>query len=295
MDMCSTRVRVFDCLTDFGTSRGYTITKGFGGNMSNTSMIRCTVKDVVWLSSSVFKISFDPEEKFKYRPGQFISVAIPTYREIPRYEWRCYSLATSYELAQKRGYEIYVRFVQGGLASEYLSFLRKGDTMNITAPQGEFRYVPPTKEKDVVFIALNSGIAPIKAILESEEFKQNKPKRTFLLLGTRTEEESLFVSYFEKMGIHVIPAVTKPKILTFGFWGKVTEFLERGIYPWDTKNSDYYVIGSDKMVKRVLYQLNLLQNVDRKSIFLDNFKTTLGGSPSTTADLFELNDEKKAA
>ncbi len=294
--MCSTEVRLCFWLAVFGISRAIDKVIGFGGiYMSNTSLIRCTVKDVVWLSSSVFKISFDPDEKFKYRSGQFVSVAIPTYRETPKFEWRCYSLATSYENAYKKGYEIYVRFVQGGLASEYLSFLRKGDTMTISAPQGDFHYVPPSKERDVVFIATNSGIAPIKAILESEEFKKNKPKRTFLLLGTRTEEESLFVSYFEKMGINVIPAVTKPKILTFGFWGRVTEFLERGTFPWDAKKADYYVVGSDKMVRRVLYQLNLLQNVDLRSIFVDNFRSALGGSPSSTADLFELADEKKAA
>jgi len=263
--------------------------------MNTTSLIRCKVKDLIWLSESVFKISFEPEVKFKYRSGQFVSVMIPTYRETPKYEWSCYSLATAYEIASKKGYEIYVRHIQNGLASEYLSFLRRGDQFAISPPQGDFHYVPPAKDRDVVFIATNSAIAPIKAIIESDEYKLNKPKRTFLLLGTRTEEESLFTSYFEKMGIRVIPAVTKPKILTFGFWGRVTEFLERKIYPWDATNADYYVVGSEKMVKKVLQQLNLLKDVDRKAIFLDSFKGALGGAPIETIEIFDLDDEKKVA
>ncbi len=264
--------------------------------MNISLLIPCKVKDVVWLSSTVFKVVFDPKTKFKYQAGQFVSVAIPTHRERPLHEWHSYTLACPYETAETNGYEIYVRYISGGMASEYLSFLRKGDEFTITSPHGDFRFVPPSTDKDVVFIATTSGIASIKAIVESEEFQKNKPARTYLLLGTRNEEESLFTSYFEKLGLRVIPAVTKPKILTFGFWGRVTDFLERGVFPWNAKNADYYVVGNPKMVKRVLYQLNLLQKVDRKSIFIENIISQFSfEKESTEAEVHELVPFKKSA
>ncbi len=100
--------------------------------------------------------------KFRYRPGQFLTVKIPTER-------RC-GAARSYSLSSSPHFEtdlvITVKRTPGGYASNWLcDHAQPGASLTVLTPSGHF--TPPSLDNDILLIGAGSGITPLMSIAKS--------------------------------------------------------------------------------------------------------------------------------
>ncbi|MBQ2659207.1 MAG: 2Fe-2S iron-sulfur cluster binding domain-containing protein [Erysipelotrichaceae bacterium] len=180
-----------------------------------------------------------------FQAGQYISLELTIGDSLLT---RPYSLCSSPAQALKGEYQIVVKTMKNGFASEYINeHFTVGTKVDISAPEGFFSYEPLRDGKKVVGIAGGSGIAPFvsfaKAIAEgTEDFELT------LLYGSRTEEEILFKEELDELQkkcdkikvIHVLSDEEKEGY-RHGFISRdlISEFL--------TEESSVFVCGSQGM------------------------------------------------
>jgi ferredoxin-NADP reductase len=251
-----------------------------------TKDFTCRIVRTEWATPSVLLVTFEPSVKFSYEPGQFITWEIPGAEAEP--ERRCYTLTTAPEEALQNGYQILVKMIPGGKGSRFLQRLRAGDLVHASGPFGDFHYRTLTRNRSVCFITTSTGLAPIRAIVGSSQFGIAKPERVTLLTGVRHEKEILFPGFFESQGIETIPCVTFPSSLANGLWGRVTDYLERNRERMNWLGTDFYVVGNQRMVNEVLYQLKFKRNVPMQNIFVENFRSHLLVPPVSDINVIQF-------
>jgi NAD(P)H-flavin reductase/hemoglobin-like flavoprotein len=106
-------------------------------------------------------ITIRPDKPLHYQPGQYVCVQVPRW---PR-AWRNYSIANA---PRDNGLiDLHVRAVPGGAISTALvSHCGTGDTLVLGAARGDM-LLEPAGEHDLVCVAGGTGLAPLKAIIES--------------------------------------------------------------------------------------------------------------------------------
>jgi ferredoxin-NADP reductase len=117
------------------------------------------------------------DEPLEFTAGQFISCLVPIGGERII---RPYSLASDPD--ESDTIEILYNLVPGGPASTWLHALKLGDTIPFTGPWGTFTLAEPP-DAEVVFVAENTGIAPIRSMLLRHASNARRPFR--LIYGTR--------------------------------------------------------------------------------------------------------------
>lgn len=118
--------------------------------------------------SIVFEIPEGEAEQWAYKPGQFLTLRVPS--EQTGSVARCYSLSSA--PAEDAFLKVTVKRTQGGYASNWIcDNITAGQSMHVLAPSGIF--TPRSYDDDIILLAGGSGITPVLSIL-----------RTQLLLGT---------------------------------------------------------------------------------------------------------------
>lgn len=101
-----------------------------------------------------------PNYRLPYRPGQSLSVEVPTRPRL----WRRYTPANM--PAEDGLIELHVRSVDGGPVSGALVHLtRPGDVLRLGPPMGE-RLTLDAAGRDLVLVAGGTGLAPMRALIE---------------------------------------------------------------------------------------------------------------------------------
>ncbi|QIS12034.1 ferredoxin--NADP reductase [Nocardia arthritidis] len=110
----------------------------------------------------VFAVPSGLAEHFAYRPGQFLTLRVPSARTGS--VARCYSLCSSPHLDPRPA--VTVKRTAGGYASNLLcDTVSAGDTMTMLEPGGVFG--PRDLAADVLLCAGGSGITPVFSIVKS--------------------------------------------------------------------------------------------------------------------------------
>lgn len=100
--------------------------------------------------------------RFTYRPGQFLTVRVPSER--PGGAARCYSLCSS--PVRDEHLKVTVKRTAGGYASHWIcDHVTEGDTLEVLRPTGTF--TPDSLDGDFLLLAAGSGITPVMSILAS--------------------------------------------------------------------------------------------------------------------------------
>ncbi|TXS49399.1 ferredoxin--NADP reductase [Streptomyces sp. OR43] len=100
--------------------------------------------------------------RFTYRPGQFLTVRVPSER--PGGAARCYSLCSS--PVRDEHLKVTVKRTAGGYASHWIcDHVTEGDTLEVLRPAGTF--TPDSLDGDFLLLAAGSGITPVMSILAS--------------------------------------------------------------------------------------------------------------------------------
>ncbi len=125
----------------------------------------------------------------RWKPGQFISIAIPLPDET---RTRAYTIASP--AASGGEFEIVFNRVANGRGVEWLFARNAGDAINFTGPYGSFA-MESAPAVETIFIAEGTAIAPIRPMLH-RAFEGSHSKMT-LLYAAASEEQILYRDEFE--------------------------------------------------------------------------------------------------
>jgi ferredoxin-NADP reductase len=131
---------------------------------------RAVVTEIEKLAPQVLQltVAFD-DEQFAFEPGQWVNFRFPEGVS------RAYTIASAPERPQ--AVQLCVR-VGAGKGGEAVGRLKAGDEVRIDGPYGDF--LLPEGDSDVVFLAGDTGIAPIRSIVLHLLAKKD-PRRIFVL------------------------------------------------------------------------------------------------------------------
>ncbi len=138
-----------------------------------------------------FAVSAELEEKFKYRPGQFLTLRIP---HVDDWLPRCYSLSSS-PFADEN-LRVTVKRVDGGRGSNWLcDQIKPGDVLQILPPSGAF--VPKSLDGDFLLLAGGSGVTPVLSILRA--VLSQAQGRVRLIYANRDERSVIFRDLLQQL------------------------------------------------------------------------------------------------
>ena len=163
--------------------------------MSRVQYHKLQVREVVEETADARSILFDvPEalqEKFRYRPGQFLTLRVPCgEKTLPR----CYSLSSTPSMAEP--HRVTVKRVADGRASNWLcDQLKAGDTLDVAVPGGIF--TPKNLDEDFLMFAGGSGITPVLSIIRTVLASGKGAIR--LIYANRDERSVIFGSLLAKL------------------------------------------------------------------------------------------------
>ena len=202
----------------------------------------CRIQSLTLLAEDVMRVQLrlPPATLFHFLPGQFIEVIGPLGVR------RSYSLAQA-DSSQKI-LELHVRAVDGGTMSQFwFAQAKVNDLLRLNGPLGTF-FLRDVSDLNLVFLATGTGIAPIKAILESlpQLSADRQPKTVTVLWGGRTRPDH----YMDLGGLvakhHFIPVLSRDDPEWTGHKGYVQDALLA--LNLDLSQAAVYACGSPAMI-----------------------------------------------
>jgi NAD(P)H-flavin reductase/hemoglobin-like flavoprotein len=154
-------------------------------------------------------LTIRPDQPLSYLPGQYVDVQVSRW---PR-QWRSYSVANA---PRPDGLiDLHVRAVRGGMVSSALVHrVGVGECVLIGRARGEMT-APPEGDRDLLCVAGGTGLAPIKAIIESvlASAGSGRQRKITLLFGARRQAElydlpDLTMMQAEYPALSVVPVVS---------------------------------------------------------------------------------------
>ncbi|MDA9285243.1 FAD-binding oxidoreductase [Pseudomonadales bacterium] len=157
----------------------------------------------------------------------------------------------SYSIANKLAtnlVELHIKKVANGSLSEYwFKEAKENDLLRLNGPLGTF-FLRDMREKNLVFLATGTGIAPVKAMLESIEHlsAENTPDSVTVFWGGRTSEDLYYDVSEGKPFLRYVPVLSRAPQGWDGERGYVQEvFVEEKP---DLTSTIVYACGSDQMI-----------------------------------------------
>ncbi|WP_448680752.1 2Fe-2S iron-sulfur cluster-binding protein [Pseudomonas nicosulfuronedens] len=244
--------------------------------MSKSLYHRLIVADVISETHDSKSIVFaapDEAQAFAYKPGQFLTLRIPTADQPAA---RCYSLASAPGV--DGALKVTIKRVQGGLGSNWIcDNLQAGDSIEVLPPAGVF--CPSSLDVDFLLFAGGSGVTPVMSILKSCLNKGTG--RVFLFYANRDERSVIFREELQQL------ASRYPQRLTVMHWlesvqGLPTREQLAGICS-PHLDSHAFVCGPGPFMDAVEQTLLGLK-VDRSRIHVERF-ISLSNDPGILSDV----------
>ncbi len=121
-----------------------------------------TKKTVFPNDVDLFQFSLDNPKEIVFTPGQYIILKVPNGASFVN---RLYSIAST--STQIGSFELLIKRVQGGLASNYINTFMMGQKIEFSGPAGQFSLKNTPLAK--VFLTTGTGIAPIRSFILSNK------------------------------------------------------------------------------------------------------------------------------
>lgn len=222
------------------------------------------------LTHDVFELKIARPEGMTFQAGQYISIVIPGAGPGGRNLRRAYSIASA---PQWSDIELCVKLVDGGPGTTYLNSLQEGSEFEGQAPFGDF-VLEHDQSAPCLFIGTGTGLAPLRAMVLSDEWKSKAP--VGFLLGVRAEQDIIYPELFgnerpqQLQGqAHVKICLSRPVGNWSGFKGRVTDYLRE--MDWDFARSHYYLCGSGAMIAEVKEILGNVKGVPKEQIHTEKY------------------------
>jgi 3-ketosteroid 9alpha-monooxygenase subunit B len=242
-----------------------------------------TVVDVVEETADAHSISFEvpagAEEAFGYRPGQFLTLAVPS--DQTGVAARCYSLSSS--PVGGGVLTVTVKRTADGYASNWIcDHLREGDTIHSLPPSGIF--TPASLSADLLLFAGGSGITPVISITRTA--LQQGSGRIVLFYANRDERSVIFARELTEL------AAAHPDRLQVVHWLESVQGLptqeQLAAFAGAFTSYDAFVCGPAPFMKMTVAALKGLE-FPRERRHQEKF-VSLGGNP-----FGDLNQQEIAA
>ncbi|MFB6130353.1 MAG: ferredoxin--NADP reductase [Salinigranum sp.] len=164
---------------------------------------------------SLVRIRFDTDDPFEFVPGQYLTIH---YRHVPR----PYSIASS---PNRDEIELCVRRVPGGrLSTQLCGDLGAGETLAVRGPFGSEFVLAPPSNRDLVFLATGTGVAPFKSMIdyvfeEGLDEYDGVPRNVWLFLGASWRDDIPYYEEFSRLAadeenFHFVPTASREEYLT---------------------------------------------------------------------------------
>ena len=151
------------------------------------------------LAPTVRHLAFERDDgtPFAFVPGQFLQIHFHYADGKPTK--RSYSVATVGDgKAPVQRIEIAVSYVEGGAATELLSTLDEGGTIEASGPYGRFCLMDGDTNSRYLLVATGTGVTPYRAMLpQIRALTQSRGCTFALVYGARNETELLYGDEFE--------------------------------------------------------------------------------------------------
>jgi len=203
-------------------------------------------------------------QQLNFKPGQFVSFnETLNGKKITR----PYSIVS---LPDGNRFELCLNLVQGGVFTPHLFEMKRGDSIEMSAPLGFFIVRDPAKE--AVFIATGTGIAPFRAMAPGY-LSHPHARQLTLIFGVRQEHTIYYRDDFEALarqhsGFRFWPTLSRAGSSWTGRTGHVQTHLLEAI--GDRRDLDVYICGLKAMVDDVRAILKGL-GFDRKQIIFEKY------------------------
>ena len=228
-----------------------------------------TLRSARMLSPKVRELTFDPGEDFRFAAGQWVSLKFPdASSELP--------LARSYSIASAPRsdgtFDIAVTRVQHGPASTRLHEMSVGDVLQCAEPMGFFT-LPAKLERPLLLVGTGTGVAPLRAMIQSLDGVAGAPPIT-LLFGVRHREDLLYADEFEALaerdpGFRFEPTLSRPDPSWIGRVGYVQHHLPELLA--STPEASAFVCGLNAMVRDARKVLRETLGLPRDRVHSERF------------------------
>ncbi len=249
------------------------------GSRSVILTVSAVVEETADTRSIVFAVPDELRDKFAYRPGQFLTLRIPSDRTGS--VARCYSLASSpfTDDAPK----VTVKRTAGGYGSNWLcDNIVAGRSIEVLPPAGVF--TPADLTEKLVLFAGGSGITPVMSILESALHSGNRD--VVLIYGNRDEKSVIFAEKLRELAARHAGALTVVHWLESVQGLPSPQQLATLISPFADHRA--YMCGPGPFMDTVREGL-LLAGVPKDRIHAEVF-TSLSGDPFADVPLVEIDE-----
>jgi NAD(P)H-flavin reductase/hemoglobin-like flavoprotein len=199
---------------------------------------------------TVAVVTVRPDRPLPYLPGQYLTVQVTRWPRV----WRAYSIGNA---PRADGLlDLHVRAVPGGLVSTTLvRHAAERDTVLLGPARGAM--TAPGNDRDLLCVAGGTGLAPIKAIIESVAAGRaaSRGRKITLLAGARRHEDLYDLADLQRLqavcpGLQIIPVLSGEVASPSGSWiaGALPDVMA-GHSLFD--NCEAYVCGPEAMVAQV--------------------------------------------
>jgi Na+-transporting NADH:ubiquinone oxidoreductase subunit F len=208
--------------------------------------------------------------EINYKPGQYIQILTPVYdgnEEV----YRAYSITTP--PSSKHAIELFIGYVPDGICTTYIhKHLKVNDKLNVVGPFGDFYY--REGDKEMVLVAIGTGMAPIMGILRYMNENHIERKAT-LYFGARTRSDMFMTDELKVLektmfDFEYINCLSRPTAHCEwnGEVGRVTDLIEKFVD--NGGNKEAYLCGNPPMIDSVIPILKEKGFTD-EDIYFDKF------------------------
>lgn len=229
----------------------------------------------IQLTSDVFLFRFKLFEplEINFTAGQYLILMVPQDSGEPAR--RLYSILSPQ--TQKNSVDLLVKLLPGGIASEYLRSLNVEEQVEFQGPAGMFtlRDPPAGGQRDRVFLATGTGIAPIKSIISSTV--SHLRSKTYLFWGLPKKNDLYFFEELKQLAtdntrFHFLICFSREENLDtlpeidrkYFSLGRITN------HQLPTTDCDFYICGS-RDVTESLRQHLIGKNIPQEQIYFEKF------------------------
>ncbi len=239
----------------------------------NVKEFEALVEEIVVLTDTIKKLRFKlpPDQEFNFKPGQYVQLKAPLYDGNDEEVYRAYSIASS---PTDKGYiDLIIGYVPEGIATTYVHHhLNVGDKVTINGPFGDFYY--QDNDREMVMVAVGTGVAPILSLLNYMRTNDIKRKATFYF-GAKTPKDLFMLDYFKELedtlyDFKFIPTLSR--VSDEDNWqgekGRVNNAIEKMVL--DGENKEAYLCGNEPMIDSVVQALTA-KEIPAELIYYDKF------------------------
>jgi len=220
----------------------------------NVEQYEATVSKLENLTDKIklVRLEFEEGKEMEYKPGQYVQILTPIYKESFEEIYRAYSITTP--PSSKNAVELFIGYA-GGICTTYVhEYLKEGDPLTIVGPFGDFQY--REGDREMILVAIGTGMAPIMSILRYMAEKGIDRKATFYF-GARTRSDLFMIDEIEELK-EKLPRLELKLCLSRpteednwnGEVGRVTDLLEK--YEENGEEKEAYLCGSPPMIDSVV-------------------------------------------